>query len=115
MDNSTQRFVIVDYVVFGCMLLLSTGIGLFYAIKDRKQQNTEEYLLAGRYVANEIVIPSSRFAKTLMGGGTTFHPVVKRDGHYTCKGMVYTKMLYGGMMLFSGDWASPLNSSTSNI
>jgi len=49
MDDLEQRFAVLDYVVFGSMLFLSAGIGLFYAVKDRKLQNTEEYLLAGRY------------------------------------------------------------------
>ena len=31
---------------------------------------------------------------------------------YTSKGMIYAKMFYGGMVLFSGGMASPLNSST---
>ena len=48
MNGLEQGFSVVDYIVFGCMLLLSAGIGLFYAVKDRKLQNTEEYLLAGR-------------------------------------------------------------------
>ena len=49
MMATSQKFVIADYLVFFSMLFLSGGIGLFYAIKDRKKQNTEEYLLAGRY------------------------------------------------------------------
>ena len=43
-----RSFSVSDYAVFAIMLLLSTIIGFFYAIKDRKKQNTEEYLLAGR-------------------------------------------------------------------
>ena len=38
---------------------------------------------------------SARVVKTLKGDGTTFHAEVKRDGHYTCKGMVYAKMFNG--------------------
>ena len=34
--------------MFGCTLAVSAAIGLFYAIKDRKKNTTEEYLLAGR-------------------------------------------------------------------
>lgn len=48
-ESEKHSFVVADYAVFSIMLLLSTGIGFFYAIKDRKKQNTEEYLLAGRY------------------------------------------------------------------
>ena len=53
--------------------------------------------------------------KHLWGDGATFHADVSRDGHYTCKGMVYTKIFSGGMVLFSGGMASPaspFNSST---
>uniref|UniRef100_H2YWR7 Sodium-coupled monocarboxylate transporter 1 n=1 Tax=Ciona savignyi TaxID=51511 RepID=H2YWR7_CIOSA len=41
-------FSVGDYVVFAIMLVASTLIGLFFAIRDRKKRNTEEYLLAGR-------------------------------------------------------------------
>ena len=62
------------------------------------------------------MIISARVVKTLMGDGrpTTFYADVRRDGHYrpTCKGMVHAKMIYGGMVLFFGEMASPLNSST---
>ena len=37
-----------DYAVFGCMLGLSAAIGIFYAIKDRRKNTTEEFLMAGR-------------------------------------------------------------------
>ena len=39
-----------DYVVFGVTLLLSAAIGLYYAIRDRNKNNSEEYLLAGRKI-----------------------------------------------------------------
>ena len=47
---------------------------------------------------------SARVVKILKGGwySTTFHPDVRMDGHYSCEGMVYAKMFYGGMVLFSG-------------
>jgi Na+/proline symporter len=37
-----------DYAVFACLLLLSTGIGVYFGFKDRKKQSTEEFLMAGR-------------------------------------------------------------------
>ena len=43
-----KTFHAADYGVFGCTLALSAGIGLFYAIKDRKKNTTDDYLLAGR-------------------------------------------------------------------
>ena len=46
--SEKKQFQAADYVVFSCTLLTSAAIGLFYAIKDRKRNTTEEYLLAGR-------------------------------------------------------------------
>ena len=37
-----------DYIVFAGTLLVSAGIGLFYAIRDRNQNSEKEFLLAGR-------------------------------------------------------------------
>ena len=50
MDSAivVRSFVPADYAVFALMLVMSTVIGFYYAIKDRKKQSTEEYLLAGR-------------------------------------------------------------------
>ena len=42
------------------------------------------------------------------GGDTTFHAGVRRDGHYTCKGLVYAKIFYGEMVLFFRGMASPI-------
>ena len=44
----TATLTVEDYVVFGVTLGISAAIGIFYAIKDRKSENTEEYLLGGR-------------------------------------------------------------------
>ena len=35
-----------------------------------------------------------------------FAPKYCRPGHYTCKGLVYAKMFYGEMVLFSGGMPS---------
>ncbi|XP_067673390.1 sodium-coupled monocarboxylate transporter 1-like [Haliotis asinina] len=42
-----STFGIIDYVLFGGLLLVSASIGLFYAIKDRKKHTTKDFLLAG--------------------------------------------------------------------
>ena len=44
------RITILDYVIFGIMLLLSSAIGLYHGYQsNRKKQNTEkDYLLAGQ-------------------------------------------------------------------
>ena len=46
--GKSKTFHTWDYVVFGLTLAISAGIGLFYAIKDRNKNTTEDYLLAGR-------------------------------------------------------------------
>ncbi|XP_060601932.1 sodium-dependent multivitamin transporter-like [Ruditapes philippinarum] len=42
-----NTFSVVDYVIFGATLGISTFIGFFYAIKDRKISDTKLFLLAG--------------------------------------------------------------------
>ena len=49
--NENVRFHEWDYVVFGLTLLVSASIGLYYAIKDRKVKDENEFLLAGRKMA----------------------------------------------------------------
>ncbi|XP_046576988.1 sodium-dependent multivitamin transporter-like [Haliotis rubra] len=38
----------VDYVVFSLLLLLTLGIGIFFAFRSRRRQTTSDFLLAGR-------------------------------------------------------------------
>ena len=40
-----------DYAVFAVTLFISAAIGVFFAIKERrnKSKGTEDYLLGGRY------------------------------------------------------------------
>ncbi|KAK3091104.1 hypothetical protein FSP39_017149 [Pinctada imbricata] len=42
-----NTFGVIDYILFAALLFVSAGIGLFYAIKDRKRTTTKEFLLAG--------------------------------------------------------------------
>ncbi|XP_071172749.1 sodium-coupled monocarboxylate transporter 1-like isoform X2 [Mytilus edulis] len=41
-------FHALDYIIFTVILLISAGIGIFYAWRDRNRQNTNEFLLGGR-------------------------------------------------------------------
>ncbi|XP_077999196.1 sodium-coupled monocarboxylate transporter 1-like, partial [Glandiceps talaboti] len=43
-----HRFTIADYVILGCVLTISSGIGVYYAIVSRKRRSSKEFLLAGR-------------------------------------------------------------------
>lgn len=41
-------FVVWDYVVFAALLVVSAGIGVFFAIKERKNKTSNEFLIGGR-------------------------------------------------------------------
>ena len=43
-----KTFHTADYAVFGITLAISAFIGLYHAIRDRKRNTTDVYLLAGR-------------------------------------------------------------------
>ncbi|XP_050391445.1 sodium-coupled monocarboxylate transporter 2 [Patella vulgata] len=42
-----NSFSMVDYFIFGGTLLVSSVIGIYYAIKDRKKKSIKDFLLAG--------------------------------------------------------------------
>lgn len=42
-----RKFAIPDYVLFAITLLVSAGIGVFYALWDRRHNTPEEFLLGG--------------------------------------------------------------------
>lgn len=48
--SEDKYFHTIDYVIFGIMLALSAGIGIFYGIRSRKQRSylASDYLIAGR-------------------------------------------------------------------
>ena len=47
-------FTWLDYIVFFVFILLSTGVGLFFTIKDRKNPSTSKYFMGQREMS---VIP----------------------------------------------------------
>lgn len=48
MDNSLRTFQAWDYVVFSCLFVVSSGIGVFFAVKERKKAPSKEFLVGGR-------------------------------------------------------------------
>ena len=48
MDTERKTLHWGDYVVFGASLLASLAIGLYQGWKNRRRQNTEEFLMANR-------------------------------------------------------------------
>ena len=67
----------VDYLVLVSMLLISLLIGLFYAIKDRNNQTSQKFLMAGKdmSLAPVAMSLSSTFmsATTLLGWPTEMY------------------------------------------
>ena len=46
--RTKSEFDVWDWLVFALMLAISAGIGIFYAIADRKRKTTGEFLMGGR-------------------------------------------------------------------
>ena len=46
--TSISSFHWVDYLIFILVLVISTAIGIFFAWKDRRKQNADDFLLGGR-------------------------------------------------------------------
>lgn len=47
MSSDGSGFVAVDYVIFGLMLAISAGIGIFFGIKNRGKKQTSKGLILG--------------------------------------------------------------------
>lgn len=45
--ESVAQFGIADYSVFGALLAISMGIGLYFGFFNKKEQTAEEYLHGG--------------------------------------------------------------------
>uniref|UniRef100_A0A8C9W8U1 Solute carrier family 5 member 12 n=1 Tax=Scleropages formosus TaxID=113540 RepID=A0A8C9W8U1_SCLFO len=55
MESSHRRdetFQILDYVVFAGIFVISSGIGVFFAIKERKKTTSREFLVGGRQMSS---------------------------------------------------------------
>ena len=48
---AVKNFAVWDYVVFAALFIVSSGIGVFYAIKERKKTTSREFLVGGRQMS----------------------------------------------------------------
>ncbi|XP_003781238.1 sodium-coupled monocarboxylate transporter 2 [Otolemur garnettii] len=46
-----KNFAVWDYVVFAALFVISSGIGVFFAIKERKKATSREFLVGGRQMS----------------------------------------------------------------
>uniref|UniRef100_A0A2C9JP75 Sodium-coupled monocarboxylate transporter 1 n=1 Tax=Biomphalaria glabrata TaxID=6526 RepID=A0A2C9JP75_BIOGL len=71
MSEDKKTFSVADYIVFIATLAISAVIGIFYAIKDRRQQSTKQFLMADnsmRFLPISLSVLASFFsASTLLG------------------------------------------------
>ncbi|XP_063052157.1 sodium-coupled monocarboxylate transporter 2 [Engraulis encrasicolus] len=51
MDDKLRTFQVWDYVVFSCLFVVSSGIGVFFAVKERKKEPSKEFLVGGRQMS----------------------------------------------------------------
>lgn len=47
-ENPVETFTTVDYVVFALLFVVSSGIGVFFAVKERKADSSKDFLVGGR-------------------------------------------------------------------
>uniref|UniRef100_A0AAY4CPA2 Solute carrier family 5 member 12 n=1 Tax=Denticeps clupeoides TaxID=299321 RepID=A0AAY4CPA2_9TELE len=47
-DSAIRTFQVWDYAVFACLFVVSSAIGVFFAVKGRKQVSSKEFLVGGR-------------------------------------------------------------------
>ncbi|XP_077969948.1 sodium-coupled monocarboxylate transporter 1-like [Styela clava] len=74
MSGSGFTFSVVDYVVFGLMLLLSFAIGIYYAYRERNSKSANDYLNATKGLIAMIVSPilaTHIFVPTYYAAGVT--------------------------------------------
>lgn len=51
MENVAGTFQVGDYVVFALLFVVSSSIGVFFAIKERKKDSSKEFLVGGRQMS----------------------------------------------------------------
>ena len=70
-DINIPDYSVWDYVVFGLVLAISAGIGVFYGCSAGKQKTTKEYLMANRsmgvFPMSLSVVASFLSAITILG------------------------------------------------
>uniref|UniRef100_A0A667ZKQ9 Solute carrier family 5 member 12 n=1 Tax=Myripristis murdjan TaxID=586833 RepID=A0A667ZKQ9_9TELE len=94
-------FQIWDYVVFACLFVVSSGIGVFFAVKERKKASSREFLVAGRQMTCGPVAlsltASFMSAVTVLGAPSD---VYRFGASYILFGVAYTAVVVATAELF---------------
>ncbi|NP_001167196.1 sodium-coupled monocarboxylate transporter 2 isoform X2 [Salmo salar] len=99
-DERVGTFVSWDYVVFACLFAVSSGIGVFFAVKERKNPSSE-FLVGGRQMTCGPVAlsltASFMSAVTVLGAPSD---VYRSGGSFVLFGVAYTFVVIATAELF---------------
>uniref|UniRef100_A0A667ZUM4 Solute carrier family 5 member 12 n=1 Tax=Myripristis murdjan TaxID=586833 RepID=A0A667ZUM4_9TELE len=99
--STVGMFQIWDYVVFACLFVVSSGIGVFFAVKERKKASSREFLVAGRQMTCGPVAlsltASFMSAVTVLGAPSD---VYRFGASYILFGVAYTAVVVATAELF---------------
>ncbi|XP_068117124.1 sodium-coupled monocarboxylate transporter 2 [Hyperolius riggenbachi] len=100
-EPEIATFKIWDYVVFAALLVVSAGIGVFFAIKERRNKTSREFLIGGRQMTCGPVAlsltASFMSAITVLGAPAE---VVRFGAHYLFFLIAYTCVITISAELF---------------
>lgn len=100
-SNTVGTFQVGDYVVFAFLFVISSGIGVFFAIKERKKASSKEFLVGGRQMSCGPVAlsltASFMSAVTVIGGPSD---VYRYGASYVIFGVAYTFVVFLTAELF---------------
>nr|XP_045616868.1 sodium-coupled monocarboxylate transporter 1-like [Procambarus clarkii] len=88
---SGSKFTVVDYGVFGLLLVVSAGIGVYSALRGRGVSSTQQYLLGGRHMP---VLP---VALSLLGGAISAISILGNATEMYFYGTQLTMSLFGNI------------------
>ncbi|XP_056138435.1 sodium-coupled monocarboxylate transporter 2 [Lampris incognitus] len=100
-DDKVGTFTIWDYLVFACLFVVSSGIGVFFAIKERNKPCSGDFLAGGRQMSCGPVAlsltASFMSAVTVLGAPSD---VYRFGASYVLFGIAYTAVVVGTTELF---------------
>ncbi|XP_016423949.1 sodium-coupled monocarboxylate transporter 2 [Sinocyclocheilus rhinocerous] len=100
-SHTVGTFQVGDYVVFAFLFVVSSGIGVFFAIKERKKASSKEFLVGGRQMSCGPVAlsltASFMSAVTVIGAPSD---VYRYGASYVIFGVAYTFVVFFTAELF---------------
>lgn len=94
-SHTVGTFQVGDYAVFAALFVVSSGIGVFFAIKERKKASSKEFLVGGRQMSCGPVAlsltASFMSAVTVIGAPSD---VYRYGASYVIFGVAYTFVVF---------------------